>query len=115
MNYPKSTIDSVSVTRATDSAISYSEDMVCAALAFLRDDCKKQRLAEGLCKFCFCFRKERIGGAAMTTQPCGICEQDQHYGSTATDKLCLSCAVQHQVCKQCGADVHLRPRRIFKK
>lgn len=115
MNYPKSTIDSVSVTRATDFAINYADTTIQQALEYMRDDQKKSRLDKGLCKFCFYMRSERIGGAAITTQPCGICEQDQRYGSTATDKLCAKCAVEHQLCKQCGADLMLRPRRIFKK
>jgi len=114
MQQQKATIDSVSVTSATDMAISYAESIVQKALEFLRDDRKKERLVEVECKTCFYINNQRIGGAAMTSRPCGICDMPQMYGSTATDKLCLKCALEHQLCKQCGADVLMRPRRIFK-
>ena len=115
MQQNKATIDSVSVTHSTDSAIQYGESIVHRALEFMRDDRRKERLAEAECKTCFYVNYARIGGSAMTSRPCGICEVPQMYGSTATDKLCLKCAIEHQLCKQCGGDVLMRPRRIFKK
>lgn len=114
MEQKKAIIDSVSVSRATDTAIQYGESIVQRALEFMRDDKRKQRLAEAECKTCFYVNNQRIGGSAMTSRPCGICEIPQMYGSTATDKLCVACAVKHQLCKQCGGDLLLRPRRIFK-
>ena|ERR1700733_10122927 len=114
MTQAKAIIDSVSVTRETDFAISYGEDFVRRALEYSRDDKKKERLKEGECKFCFYLHHSRIGGSAMTTRPCGICGVPHMYSSTATDKICLDCAMKHQLCKYCGADVLLRPRRIFK-
>lgn len=61
------------------------------------------RLDANLCPQCHYLHKHRIGGRAMTTQPCGICGEDVMYTSTATDKLCPKCAEKNGLCKQCGA------------
>lgn len=114
MQNPKSTIDPASVTRSTDSAIGHAESLVESALRFLADKDAKDRRKESKCKRCYYIWHSRIGGAAMTTQYCGICDTPVLYGSTATDKLCLPCALKHELCKQCGADVQLRPRRIYR-
>ena len=115
MERPAVKIDSVSVTSSTDHAIGHGADYVERALGFLADRGRKERLKRSLCRRCYYIWIERIGGAAMTNQSCGICGEDVMYSSTATDKLCLRCAVKHELCKQCGADIHLRPRRIYGK
>jgi hypothetical protein len=113
MEYPKKTIDSVSVTRATDLAHQYSQDCIKRSLDFLADPRRKERLKELECKACYYIRTNRVGGASMTTQTCGICGSPEMYGSTNTDVLCAKCASEHQLCKYCGGDVLMRPRRIF--
>jgi hypothetical protein len=113
MERPKVTIDSVSVMRDTDFAISYGEDVIFRAMNFLRDPEKKKRVEEGECKACFYIRG-KIGGAAMTTQPCGVCGKDQLYGSTSTDKICKPCGKRTDLCVHCGGDLLMRPRRIYR-
>ena len=66
---------------------------------------REQRLKEQLCPQCYYLNKHRIGGAAMTTRPCGICEKDVLYSSTATDKVCPECAKEHEICKRCASVV----------
>ena len=66
---------------------------------------REQRLEEGLCPQCYYIHKTRIGGCAMTTQPCGICDKEVLYSSTATDKVCTACAKEHEICKRCAAAV----------
>lgn len=64
------------------------------------------RWDEQLCQLCF-YLPDQIAGHAMTERPCGICGRHVTYGSTLTDVLCLSCAVKHELCKRCGADIDL--------
>lgn len=115
MERPRAKINADSVRMATDHAIHYGEETVRRAIEYLADDKRKERRAAGKCRLCFYVWVSRIGGAAITTQPCGVCGKEVMYGSTATDKLCPFCAVKHQLCKQCGADVELRPRRKYKE
>lgn len=73
------------------------------------DTRKAERLNRHECKACF--YGGRIGGAAMTTRACMSCGEDQLYGSTSTDALCLPCATKHTLCKRCGGDLEMRTRR----
>lgn len=106
-------IDQDTVTWETDRAKHIAEETVAKALRFLADPDKKKRLAEGLCATCCYLLSVRIGGAAMTCKPCGICGEEMTFGSTATDDLCKPCALKHELCRQCGGDVRLRVRRVF--
>lgn len=115
MERQKKKIDSSSVEWATDRAIESIEWAVKRALNCKNDPEKKERLAASFCISCWYVDGGRIGGAAMTSQPCGICDKEQIYSSTATDVLCSTCAISNELCKQCGADVRLRPRRKFKQ
>lgn len=115
MNRPAKQIDQVHVTRATDHAISCQKDVITRALEAATDPHKTERLTACQCIRCYYIYPDRIGGAAMTVQPCGVCGKDVMYGSTATDVLCLPCAKEHELCKHCGGDVHMRPRRKFPK
>jgi hypothetical protein len=102
-------IDAVSVMRATDFAKNYAQSTVEKGLLYLADPDKKTRLE---CPTCY-YLLARIGGACMTTQPCGLCGTPQTYGSTATDALCETCARRDSLCKHCGGDLHMRVRRVF--
>lgn len=105
-------VDQVSVTRATSDAISYKDDILRRALVAVTDPDKKQRLEKCQCIRCY-YLVSRIGCSAMTDQPCGICRVNQLYGSSCTDVLCMKCAQTHDLCKHCGGDVHMRPRRKY--
>lgn len=74
------------------------------------DPDKKQRIADKLCLCCYYVNNNRIGGASFTHRPCGLCEQDMTFSSTATDVICLKCACEQSLCKQCGADLELKNR-----
>jgi hypothetical protein len=113
VNFPKKTINASSVTYATDSAKDYIQITVRRALDVSHDPRKVERLKKSECVFCFYIRTERIGGAAMTTQPCGLCEREMHFCSTNTDAICEDCSRANDLCKHCGADIKLRARRVF--
>jgi hypothetical protein len=69
-----------------------------------RSDSKKDvRCARHYCRTCF-YLVGRIGGAAITTQSCGLCLNSQTYGSTVTDLLCIACAASQNLCAHCGGD-----------
>lgn len=103
-------IDIVSMTSATNMAAHQVERHIESAREMEADPHREKRIAAGLCRWCF-YARGRIGGAACTTQPCGLCGDEQHYGSTATDDLCLPCAKEHSLCKRCGGDRELRTLR----
>ena len=70
----------------------------------LQDDPQRQRrVLASMCRPCFYI--VRLAGAAITHQPCMLCDQNQTYPSTATDVLCLPCATARHLCKRCGADL----------
>ncbi len=63
------------------------------------------------CRYCYYARESRIGGCALTDKDCDHCGETQHYGSTATDPLCLPCAAKLKLCIRCCADITLANRR----
>lgn len=93
----------------TERSRAFVRDQLERAKRLTEDTFKKERLAEQNCKCCF--YGSRIGGAAMTTQPCMCCHKPVMYGSTATDALCMDCARENELCKRCGGDIELRTRR----
>ena len=103
-------IDQVSMMRATDFAKGYCDDTVAKAMQVLTDPDKKERISKLECLACW-YLMGKIGGAAMTEQACGACGKTQLYGSACTDVVCRDCAKEKELCKHCGADLHLRPRR----
>jgi hypothetical protein len=115
MERPQVKITQDDIERNTDTAVHYGEGSVLHALEFLRDPRKKERKAACNCRFCYYLRGTRIGGAAMTTQPCGICSKDVMYGSTCTDKLCKECADEYKLCRYCGGDIDMIRRKNRKE
>lgn len=106
-------ISQKSVGRATFIAQRWISETLKAADALKSDAARKERREQNLCKCCFYLRKDQIGGAAITMQPCGICKTDVQYSSTVTDILCLQCAGNNHLCKHCGADLALDEGRKF--
>lgn len=94
---------------ATERAKSRVAEWVRLAEDVINDTRRAERKTRHECKACF--YSSRIGGAAMTTRPCMCCGADQLHGSTSTDVLCANCAKEHSLCKHCGGDLELRPRR----
>jgi len=108
-------LDAVAVQRATETAHYIAEEGIKHALEFMADASKEKRLAVLECKTCFYFRSSRIGGAAMTTTNCRVCDKDITFGSTNVDCLCMSCGAVQELCVRCGGDLHMRPRRVYQK
>ena len=93
----------------TERSKAFVNSRIELAKRLAEDTDKAKRIAEQQCKCCF--YGGRIGGAAMTTQPCMCCHKPVMYGSTATDALCMDCAIENDLCKRCGGDIDLRARR----
>jgi ribosomal protein S27E len=109
MNQKPMAMNIANMVRATETAKSKIASVVELAEKMIKDPQKAGRLAAQECKACH--YSSRIGGCAMTTRPCMSCGEDQMYGSTNTDVLCLSCAKKHKLCKHCGGDLDIRTRR----
>ncbi len=114
MNLDAAKIDATSVQWDTSHALTYIETTMRYAVNFANDPQKKERLEKGECRYCF-YVPNRIGGASCTFRPCGICGDQIGSGNTCIDKLCKGCGKKHELCRHCGADVNLRPRRVFKR
>lgn len=106
MQRPYRPLSPSSMEHATRIANAKVQEWLTRASKLTEDPDKAQRLAAHRCKACY-YGGARIGGAAVTSQPCGCCGKEQTYSSTATDALCLSCAEQHHLCKQCGGDLEM--------
>ncbi|TNC80273.1 MAG: hypothetical protein C9356_15210 [Oleiphilus sp.] len=111
MKQRKAKIDRVSIAHANGNARRYAKGYMESVDNFRGDAQKKERLEKHLCKSCFYFFKSRIGGAMMTSRACGLCDTEMNFCSTATDPLCLSCAKDNGLCKQCGGDIESKDRR----
>ena len=96
---------------ATERARGYERSVLKRAEEMKTDPRKVERLKRCECRACYYLNGSRIGGAAMTDRPCMCCGKVQHYSSTATDVLCMSCAEKHKLCKRCGGDVEMKVRR----
>jgi len=66
---------------------------------------------DGYCGYCSRISSDRIGGAAITTRPCGLCDHQMTFSNTSTDALCQDCGQANGLCRRCGADVELKDRR----
>lgn len=96
----------VSATRQSASRVRY---ILSLAKSIDEDARREERLGDQQCKACF--YQDKIGGAAMTSQPCMCCGTDQLFTSTNTDALCLRCAREHALCKHCGGDIEMNTER----
>lgn len=111
MKARKRKVDAVSIERATNIAKERSLEYTRMAERFDGDTDKKERLSECKCKSCFYFFHSRMGGAAMTTIDCGICDKETLFGSTAVEPICKDCARENSLCVQCGGDLDMKIRR----
>jgi hypothetical protein len=111
MKAPTRRIDRVSIERATHIAKDMTQSYIEKVEALQADVGKKDRQEECKCKACFYFHKVRIGGAAMTSINCGICETEMMFGSTAVEPICKCCAKKNELCVQCGGDIDMKNKR----
>jgi len=114
MIYGKREISTSFINRVTIDNLHFAKEISDKCIKYDADSDYLVRMSEAVCKYCFYITTSRIGGCAMTSQPCGICEEVQMYGSTATNVLCQPCGVKHNLCVRCGADLLDRPKRKFK-
>lgn len=105
MKYPAAELSEQTIRSATASAERRIAETLKLAEKLVADPEREQRQAGSLCKACYYFTQ--IGGAALTQRPCAACGENQHYGSTSTDNLCLPCALQRNLCKRCGGHTEM--------
>lgn len=110
MKLKRRCIDNATITSATEQAKSRVEYWQRMTRLIADDANRRHRLAAGLCPVCY-YESSRIGGAAITTSQCGLCDEQLSSGNTNIDVLCQACAGKSGLCKHCGADVNLAHRR----
>lgn len=111
MEQRKQVVDKVSIMRSNGRGNNAIKDTLERAQKITYDGDKKERVEACLCKACYYIFNHRMGGAAMTNRPCGICDTKMQFASTATDVICKGCAQENDLCKQCGGDMCLKDRR----
>lgn len=90
---------------ATSNAINYVD----RCQRVVDDVDREQRLKAQKCKYCFYAGKMVLN--AFEKKPCGLCGVEVVSAHIPANKLCMSCAVTHKLCADCGADVELKRRR----
>ena len=110
MNRPARRLDIVAMTSATHMAARQVEDLIDCAMKVQDDPQRERRITANQCRCCY-YATGRIGGAAMTNQPCSSCGTVQSFGNTNVDVLCPPCAKEHSLCCHCGGDREMRTLR----
>lgn len=110
MRQPAKVLTPATAVLASAKAKAVGRDYVRMAERFNSDSDKQARKSRHQCKTCW-YILGKVGGAAMTVRPCACCAEEQTYGSTCTDVLCLKCAKEHELCAHCGGDIDMRERR----
>jgi len=111
MRFEQTKIDTANIRWANYASLDQKRLIIEAGIKLASDPEKKERKKNSLCPICHYWKNSRIGGAAITFKPCGICEKEMCFSSTCTDKICPECALENQLCKQCGADIDLINRK----
>lgn len=65
---------------------------------------KEKREKQHLCKYCF-YLKSNLSGQAFTASNCRMCDKETIFPTTQTDVLCIDCAKENGLCKECGAEM----------
>lgn len=110
MNHRAEQMTNANLLAATKRAQRQVQSWLQQAQDVQNDVRKDERLARHFCAACF-YRQWFMAGAAMTHQPCMCCGENQLYGSTRTDALCLPCATTASLCKHCGGDLAMNTHR----
>jgi hypothetical protein len=106
---PKRNLDKAAMVWATSMASTRLEEYLKHAKKLTEDPDAANRKLQSQCPLCH--YGSRIGGAACTSVPCSGCAKPMHFGSTNTDVLCLDCAKPNNLCRHCGGDIDMNPRR----
>ena len=110
MKARKRNIDNATVMDATHWAQERVKGVEKHHLQFQTDPEKVKRVEAQECMVCY-YYTGRIGGSAMTTAECGLCETTKTFGNTCVDVLCEECAKKHNLCIHCGGDMDMKQRR----
>jgi hypothetical protein len=102
MKYQRRPIEPGDILNANARRKGHIESVSRRLIEYYADEEKKQRRASGLCRYCYYFDTQRIGGSAITTTNCIGCNKEITFGSTCTDELCLECALEKKLCKHCN-------------
>jgi NADH pyrophosphatase NudC (nudix superfamily) len=77
------------------------EDMREKLVEYDNDVEHTERIDNQVCKVCH-YISDHIAFQAFTDTYCGICGKKMTFCDSDTDKVCLSCARIHGLCKHCG-------------
>ncbi len=110
MRARKQNINKVTITDATYRMAQIIKRAVILAGQYDLDVEREDRHEKQLCPVCY-YNPSRIGGAAVTTGVCGLCEAEKTFGNTCVDALCIDCAKKHNLCLHCGGDIDCKARR----
>lgn len=97
----------------TDNQKERFKSVVKTALNYVNDPEKTKRRSEQYCICCF-YRGSVMAGTSMTESQCGICEKEMRWNSTHQEKLCITCAKEWILCRECGANIDLKEPRYIK-
>lgn len=78
MNRPARKLDLSAMRSTTYLTRRMMDDLIERAVRLEADPEREKRIAQGHCRWCF-YGGSRLGGAAMTSQPCAACGEDQTY------------------------------------
>ena len=89
------------IEQATKYNKMFSDNYIKRWKDYENDIKKDYREKKHLCREC-CYLKSWIGGAVMTTSKCELCGREIINTSTNTDKVCVKCAKELNICRHCG-------------
>ena len=74
-------------------------------IEYYADKNKKDRKAKYLCRYCYYFSPDRIGGSAITNVVCACCDESMSFCNTCVDVVCSKCAGNYNICKHCSQKI----------
>jgi len=111
LKFPYKKLTPLSVTYATESSKRYYDATLAEAKKLTEDPDKNLRLIEQKC--ISCYYRGLVAGNAMTINNCNSCGVELKFSNTDVDRLCHTCAADHELCRKCGGDIKMRVRRKF--
>ena len=100
-------MDKNSIEISAEDTLKYNNRRVqnlCNKLDKYKYDIKqKERIKEQLCRYCFYMESDKIVMNAFTPQICKKCGTQSFSANSDTDKYCMTCAKEYNICKHCGS------------
>ena len=103
-------IDKNYITRTTANKLEYAEFTRERLKNFDIDPKKEDRLKAQECKYCY-YMRSGVATQAFVQWTCGICNTEQQWSNGDYPRICKECAIKHNLCMHCGADIDLRVKR----